>query len=208
MCDMMSPWTAVELMRQQTCVSCQCHPEGDVSNHGCLSFGLSPSSFFLTTHSLVPALCINRYASSTIPLCIISPFFSSAQPFLNISTCFLLSLLSVSLLSLLSLSPPPLPLSSLVVVSLRGAVLLLTVCYREQREGGRGNLWEMAGPCCRHKSWCTARYLNTVDISSFSVMSAFRRWKELPMGFFHACGWPLGYKSFPITALENNKSAS
>lgn len=38
--SMMSPWAAVELMRQQALVSCQCHPEGDVSKHGCLPFSL------------------------------------------------------------------------------------------------------------------------------------------------------------------------
>ena len=62
-CDTMSPRAAIELMRQQTSVSCQCHPEGDVSNYGCLFLCLFP-----ITHSLVltpPALPIFNHPHLT-----------------------------------------------------------------------------------------------------------------------------------------------
>lgn len=71
---MISPWAAVELMRQQTSVSCQCHPEGDVSNHGCL-----PLCLFPITHALgitPSAFSIMFSISLTILLSICSPHSS------------------------------------------------------------------------------------------------------------------------------------
>lgn len=42
------------------------------------------------------------------------------------------------------------------------------------KRGGRGNLWEAGGPCCRLKSWRTVRHLNTVYFTSVRVfLSAF-----------------------------------
>ncbi len=108
-CDMRSPWAAVELMRQQTCVSCQCHPEGDVSNHGCLHLSLSLPDHSLTgshsTCTLYYLLCVFNYPS--LHYLIPSLLFSSAPPlkYLHLISCFVsyLPLVCISLsLSLLS----------------------------------------------------------------------------------------------------------
>lgn len=111
--DMMSLWAALELMRQQTCVSCQCHPEGDVSRHPTpptsWSFThlpaqpsfLSSSFFNYRSVSLAVVQCL-----SNLPL---APLLSSPSDCLSISPCL------------------PFCLSSLLEVSLEGAALLLTV---------------------------------------------------------------------------------
>lgn len=61
---MMSPWAVVELMRQQTCVSCQCHPEGDVSSHGGLSLSLADPA----SHHDVSLTPFHSTSRITIPL--------------------------------------------------------------------------------------------------------------------------------------------
>lgn len=138
----MSPWAAVELMRQQTCVSCQCHPEGDVSSNGGLTLSLIPPTPTMShsppLHS-TSSLTITLHCHIASPIKIIknSPFSCPAH-----STLSSLSLLlhHSGFLSLCCTLPPSHRHSSssslVVVVSLRGAVLLLlTVCHLEQSEG-------------------------------------------------------------------------
>lgn len=67
--DTLSPRALAELMRQQTGVSCQCHSEGDVSSHSCLSICLLPITHSLHLHP--PA--------SPIPLHMMSFLFFSSS---------------------------------------------------------------------------------------------------------------------------------
>ena len=94
----MSRWAAVELMRQQTCVSCQCHPEGDVSPPA-----PGPHPHRSLTSPLSPPPC------PRLPLTIVQflwPLLSVCPPLLSSpSNCVYIS-------------------PSLVEVSLGGAVLL------------------------------------------------------------------------------------
>lgn len=90
-----------------------------------------------STCTLYHPLCVFNYPSFTLshPLFSLS---SSPAPLKYLPLIF--APLPLSLSSPLDLnfsvsSSLPLSPSSPVVVSLRGAVLLLTVCYREQREG-------------------------------------------------------------------------
>lgn len=59
--DMMSAWAAAELMRQQLCVSCQCHPEGDVSDRGCVSL-LPPDSSLTISHATCAVYVFNYHS--------------------------------------------------------------------------------------------------------------------------------------------------
>lgn len=136
---MMSLWAAVELMRQQTCVSCQCHPEGDVSNNGCLSLIHCLVLYLYFVSSLMPCLSLTNYSftlnhlffcpPSNLKYLHLSLFPLSPlrlHPFLSVSPFLLFALNLFLFLPIFFLC-----LSSLVVVSLRGAVLLQTVCHRE-----------------------------------------------------------------------------
>lgn len=142
---MMSLWAAVELMRQQTWVSCQCHPEGDVSNNGCLSLIHCLVLYLYFVSSLTPCLSLTNHAFTLTHPHLLPPLnlwnISTQVFFLCLPYVFILSSRSLSFTSTIALNLSLflpiffLSLSSLVVVSLRGAVLLQTVCHREQREG-------------------------------------------------------------------------
>lgn len=90
---------------------------------------LTGSHSTCTLHHL---LCVLNYPSFTLsdPLC--SLFLKYLNLIFSVIAYHPLVFISLSheFLSFFPLSP-----SSLMVVSLRGALLLLTVCYREQREG-------------------------------------------------------------------------
>ena len=130
----MSLRATVKLMRQQTSVSCQCHPEGDVSTHGYLSLRL-----LLIIHS--PVLTAPAHSLFYDPtLHDVIPFFLPS--ILSLSTSFYLLCLfhGVALLSPPDLNSSIFFSSTLSIlpgdgVSLKGAVLVLPGCYREQSEG-------------------------------------------------------------------------
>lgn len=169
-----------------------------------------------STCTLYHLLCVFNYPS--LHYLIPSFLFSSPPPlkYLHLISSFVsyLPLVFISLLSplfeFLSLSSS----SPLFILSGRGVLercsATANCLLQGAKRGGRGNLWETEGPCCRRKSWCTARYLNTVCFTS-SVFVGFLsglHCVELPAGFFQSCGWTLGYKSCTIKGLEDNDSAS
>lgn len=103
-CDMMSLWAAVELMRQQTWVSCQCHPEGDVSNNGCLSLIHCLVLYLYFVSSLTPSLSLTNHSFTLTHPIFCPPSTFGISPLKSFS---FFSLTSSSFPLGLSLSPLP-----------------------------------------------------------------------------------------------------
>lgn len=112
-----------------------------------MAASLSLSHHSLTgSHSTCTLYHLSRVFNHP-PLCIISPpLFSFLLKYVHLISLSSLVPSSESGSLPLLFSPLLLCLSSLVV-SLRGAALLLTVCYKGAKRGGGENLWETGGPC-------------------------------------------------------------